>query len=219
MDKNAERLIIRNIRCAFPDHAILSEESEPKNKESPFKWIIDPIDGTTNFIHSFPFFCVSIALEEAGEVMLGVVYDPLREELFLAERGSGAYLNRKRIQVSKVKRLAEGFLATGFSYGIKGARHTNIENFANFLMKALAIRRAGSAALDLCYVACGRFDGFWELDLFPWDTAAAALIVKEAGGVVTKFDGKPYRHYDHEILASNSFINQDMIKILAKEHA
>ena len=213
VDKASEKLIIKMILNAFPDHSILSEESSPVNSGSIYRWVIDPIDGTTNFAHAFPFFCVSIALEESGSIILGVVYDPMRDEIFIAEKGKGATLNGKRIEVSRVNKLGGSFLATGFSYGIT-RKDRNITHFKNLLVKTQAIRRAGSAALDLCYVACGRFDGFWEMNLHPWDIAAASLIVKEAKGVVTKFDGKPSSHYDRNILATNSRIHKQMVKSL-----
>ena len=181
---------------------------------SLYKWIIDPLDGTTNFAHAFPFFCVSIALEDKGRTVLGVVYDPMRDEIFIAELGKGATLNGKKIRVSRIGSLSGSLLATGFSYGITG-KDRNITHFRNLLVKAQAVRRAGSAALDLCYVACGRFDGFWELDLHPWDSAAASLIVTEAKGTVTKFDGKPYSHYDKNILATNGRIHSQMVKVLS----
>jgi len=209
----SEKLIIGMILRAFPGHSILSEESPPVDSGSRYRWIIDPIDGTTNFAHAFPFFCVSIALEESGKVILGVVYDPMRNEIFTAEKGKGAALNGKKIGVSRVGSLGGSFLATGFSYGITG-KDRNIEYFRKLLVKAQAIRRAGSAALDLCYVACGRFDGFWEMNLHPWDVAAASLIVGEANGKVTKFDGKPYCHYDKNILATNGHIHNQMISSL-----
>ena len=216
VDRMSEAMIIKKIRSVFPGHSILSEESRPQEKDSPYRWVIDPIDGTTNFAHGFPFFSVSIALEEAGDVILGVVYDPMRDEIFVAEKGKGAYLNGRRIRVSKTKILSHSMLATGFTYGVKGARNRNIRNFSTFLVAAQAVRRAGSAALDLCYLACGRFEGFWEMDLKPWDTAAASLIVKEAKGKVTKFDGSKYSHYDKDILASNSLIHSQMQKILSR---
>lgn len=216
VDKKSEALIIRHIRRAFPDHAILSEEGEPLSGSSPYRWVIDPIDGTTNFAHAFPFFCVSIALEQAGRSILGVVYDPMRDELFTAETGGGAYLNGRKIHVSKTAALGKSFLATGFSYCLKDAKDNNVRNFENFLTRVLAIRRAGSAALDLCYVACGRFDGFWEMDLKPWDSAAASLIVTEAGGRITKFDGSRFSPFVGETLASNGFIHRQMVKILPK---
>jgi myo-inositol-1(or 4)-monophosphatase len=213
VDKKAEAMIIKDILAAFPGHSILSEESEPRSGLAPYTWIIDPLDGTTNFAHAFPFFCVSIALEKSGRVVLGVVYDPIREELFFAEKGRGAYLNGKKIHVSKVKKLIDSFLATGFSYGIK-RKDRNISYFRELLTRTQAIRRAGSAALDLCYVACGRFDGFWEMDLHPWDSAAGMLIVEEAGGKVTRFDRSPYSPYDKNILATNGHIHNKMSSFL-----
>ncbi len=217
VDKASERLIIKKIRKAFSDHSILSEERAPLTRASGYKWIIDPLDGTTNFAHAFPFFCVSIGLEYNGDIILGVVYDPMRRELYCAEAGKGAYLNKKRIHVSKVEKLSGSFLATGFSYG-NMRKDKNIDNFKRLLMRSLAIRRAGSAALDLCYVACGRFDGYWELFLKPWDSAAGILIVKEAGGQVTRLNGGAYSHYDDELLATNGLIDGQIVKILNVRH-
>ncbi len=216
VDKRAEEMIIETILSEFPDHSILSEERAPTKGSSPYKWVIDPLDGTTNFAHSFPFFSVSIALERESAILLGVIYDPVRDELFYAEHKKGAYLNRKPIHVSRVNGLSNAFLATGFSYGIR-RKDRNIRNFKNLLVRSLAIRRAGSAALDLAYVACGRFDGFWEMDLHPWDSAAGTLLVREAKGNVTKFDGSVYTHYDKNVLATNGRIHGRMIKILTKK--
>ncbi|HPM43593.1 MAG TPA: inositol monophosphatase family protein [Candidatus Omnitrophota bacterium] len=213
VDKKAESIIMKRIFSAFPGHSILSEETGLRMSPSLYRWVIDPLDGTTNFAHAFPFFCVSIALEYDGEVMLGVVFDPVRNELFTAEKGKGAYLNSDKIKVSGIGKLSKSFVATGFSYGNK-RKDRNVKYFKRLLMKTMAIRRAGSAALDLCYVACGRFDGYWELDLHPWDSAAGSLIVKEAGGKVTKFDGKPHSDYEKQILATNSLIHKEMVKTL-----
>lgn len=215
VDKLSERMIIKSILSAFPGHSVLSEEDSPISGAAPYRWLIDPLDGTTNFAHSFPFFAVSIALEMSGEPILGVVYDPMRDELFHAQTGRGAYLNKKKIQVSRAARLSDGFIATGFSYGRQG-KNENVKNFRNFLLNSLAIRRAGSAALDLCYVACGRFDGFWEMNLYPWDSAAGMVIVKEAKGLVTRFDGKEFTPYMKDILASNGYIHKQMIRILSE---
>ncbi|MBU0634082.1 MAG: inositol monophosphatase [Candidatus Omnitrophica bacterium] len=215
VDIRAERMIISRLKRHFPDYGILAEEKTHIEEQRPIRWIIDPLDGTTNFARGFPFFAVSIALEVKKEIVLGVVYDPLREELFTAERGKGAYLNRKRkISVSKTSRVEQSFLATGFSYSFKKKRENNIRHFKNFLMSALALRRAGAATLDLCYVACGRFDGFWELDLCPWDTAAGFLIAREAGGKVTHFNGTKFSPYTGNIVASNGRLHAQMIKIL-----
>jgi len=214
VDRAAERIIVNAIKKSFPGHAILAEENDYARVRSDYTWIIDPLDGTTNFLHGFPFFCVSVALFKKGKPLVGVVYDPERGELFTSARGGGAYLNRKKISVSKVRGLKKAMLVTGFAYNIKISRNNNIENFARFLKASQAVRRAGSAALDLCYVACGRFDGFWELYLNPWDTAAGALILEEAGGKITKFDGSPFTVYDKELLASNSKLHSKMISIL-----
>lgn len=213
VDKKSEKIIISMIRSHFPGHSILAEEKGAIKTDSPYKWIIDPLDGTTNFAHAFPFFCVSIALEKDGQAVLGCVYDPMRDELFFAESGKGAYLNNRRISVSGAGKLSGAFLATGFSYGVK-RKDRNIVNFKELLIRTMAIRRAGSAALDLSYVACGRFDGFWEMNLHPWDSAAGYLLVKEAKGKVTKFDGSEYTPYDKNILATNGKLHKQIVSIL-----
>jgi len=213
IDKASERIIVGMLESAFPAHSFLTEENLSCDRGSSYKWVIDPLDGTSNFTRSFPFFCVSIALELDGKLLIGVIYDPMREELFWASRGKGAFLNGKRISVSKVRELADGFLATGFSYN-KSKRNESLISFKRFLMRSMAVRRAGSAALDLAYVACGRFDGFWEMDLNPWDCAAGVILVEEAGGKVTKYNGYKYSHYDKEILATNQFIHKQMSKVL-----
>lgn len=215
VDKKSEKLIVGLIKSRFPDHSVLSEEMGQKLTGSKYKWVIDPLDATTNYAHGFPFFCVSVALEEEGSVILGAVYDPMRDELFFAEKDKGAFLNNRRISVSKIKSLSRSLLATGFSYRVKQDR-TNIRHFENFIAGSQAIRRAGSAALDLCYVACGRFDGFWEMGLFPWDTAASSLIAEEAGGLVSDFSGKDFNIYYDDILASNGIIHDQMIRVLKK---
>lgn len=216
VDKKSEEIIISRVRKEFPGHGILAEERGSENRGNRYKWIIDPLDGTTNYAHGFPFFCVSVGLEKNDEVIAGVVYDPVREELFSAEKGRGAYINKKCIRVSKIADLSRALLVTGFAYNIKEAKYTNIENFRNFLLASQAVRRTGSAAIDLCYVACGRFDGFWEVGLHPWDTAAASLIAEEAGAKITDFKGKPYSIYDKQILASNGKIHDQMLKVLKK---
>ena len=215
IDKAAESLIIRGVKADFPDDSILSEEIGSREEKGAFRWIIDPLDGTTNFFRSFPFFSVSIGVEDEKGIALGVIYDPLRDELFHAVRDRGAYLNNKRIRVSGIKNISQGFLATGFSY--TRARHNdNIDNFRKFLKNAFAIRRAGSAALDMAYVACGRFDGYWEIDIHPWDVAAGHIIVEEAGGEVTRFDGSRFNYLHKDILASNPFIHASMSRILKR---
>ena len=195
VDKKSEALIVGALKQHFPAHQILAEEGLGAKGFSSYKWIIDPLDGTTNYTHGFPFFCVSIGLEVQGEMALGVVYAPMLGELFVGMRGKGATLNGKRIHVSKEPSLSKSLLATGFPYDIREAARNNLNYFAKFAKRAQAIRRAGSAALDLCYLACGRFDGFWELRLAPWDLAAATLIVEEAGGKVTNFKGKRLNIY------------------------
>ena len=214
IDKEAERRVVNEIRKSYPRHNFLAEEKIYQKRESDFTWIIDPIDGTTNFLHGFPFFCVSVALAYREKVIVGVVYDPSKNELFHAERKKGAFLNKKRIHVSGVREVGKALLSTGFAYNVKRSKHNNVNNFAKFLKTSQAVRRPGSAALDICYVACGRFDGFWELLLSPWDTAAGFRIVEEAGGKVTKFDGSKYTVYDKEILVSNSKIHSRMVKTL-----
>ena len=234
IDKKAERIIVNSIKHAYPSHNFLAEESSyakeevqssyasedrgtlKQKRDSKYTWVIDPLDGTTNFLHGFPVFCVSIALEYNGKPIVGVVYDPTRNELFYAEKGRGAFMNKKKIHVSKITNIKKALLSTGFAYDVKATIDNNINNFAKFIKASQAVRRAGSAALDLCYVASGRFDGFWELGLHPWDAAAALLIVQEAGGKVTRFNGSKYTIYDKEILASNSKIHSQMIKILSK---
>lgn len=215
IDKKSEHMIIDRISSAFPEHSILSEESSPRSGAGPYKWIIDPLDGTTNFAHAFPFFAVSIGLERSGKIEMGVVYDPMRDELFYAESGKGAYLNGKKIHVSRTKRLTDSFLATGFPYG-RRRKGDNVKYFRKFLVRSLAVRRAGSASLDLSYVACGRFDGFWEMGLHPWDSAAGMIIIEEAGGSVTTFAGSDYTPYHNKILATNGNIHEEMVMFLKK---
>lgn len=216
VDRACEEKIIRIIQASFPDHDILAEEGSATRKDSVFKWIIDPLDGTTNFAHAYPLFCVSIALEVEGEIVGAVVYEPLREELFKAYKGCGAFLNDKSIHVSQKRKINDSMLATGFAYNIREARENNLDHFRNMLLKSQAVRRDGVAAIDLCYLACGRYDGFWELNLFPWDTAAGILIVKEAGGLVSRFDGSGYTVYEKDILASNSLIHDEMVETIKK---
>jgi myo-inositol-1(or 4)-monophosphatase len=217
VDLASERLIREAISTYYPRHEILGEEGGLTESGSEYRWIVDPLDGTTNYAHGYPIFCVSIALECKGEIVLGVVYDPMRDELFTAESGGGAALNNRPIHVSKTAELMQGLLSTGFPYDIKTSKLTNLDHWANFAMNAQALRRDGAAALDLCYVACGRFDGFWELNLSPWDTAAGALIVTEAGGRVTNFSGGPFSNYKPEVVASNGLIHDRMLEVLKIE--
>ncbi|MBI5560967.1 MAG: inositol monophosphatase [Deltaproteobacteria bacterium] len=216
MDIMAENLIVAAIRERFPDHGILTEESTEAMPlhGSPYRWIIDPLDGTTNYAHGYPAFCVSIAFEEKGVVMSGVVYGPMLDELFTSEKGNGAYLNGKRISVSSAATLNESLLATGFPYDVRTSDEDNLDHFSNFAVRSQAIRRAGSAALDLSYVGCGRFDGFWEMKLKPWDIAAGALIVEEAGGRVTGFRNNPLSRYSADVVATNGLIHDEMLNVL-----
>jgi len=215
-DLKAERFITRKISAAYPDHEILAEEAGAGGRGSEFRWIIDPLDGTVNYAHGFPVYCVSIALEYFGEVVAGAVYDPERDELFRSARGTRALLNGRPITVSPETRLERALLATGFAYDIGTARRNNLGLFARMARRAQAIRRPGSAALDLCWLACGRIDGFWELKLHPWDTAAAALIVANAGGKVTRINGKPFSIFDADVLASNGRIHGTMQRVLTR---
>jgi myo-inositol-1(or 4)-monophosphatase len=214
IDHLSEERIIRIIRKEYPDHEILAEEGGKRKGSSSYRWIIDPLDGTTNYAHGYPCFCISIALEENGEVTYGVVYDPTREELFIAEKGKGAKLNGKPISVSQTEKLTNSLLCTGFPYDIREGKETNLDNFQTFMMKAQAVRRDGAAALDLCYVAAGRFDGYWELKLSPWDVAAGSLMVTEAEGTVTDFEGRDFTLSSPKILASNGRIHQEMVEVL-----
>lgn len=215
MDRRSERAIVGILREAYPDHAILAEEGGAQGGASERRWIIDPLDGTTNYAHGLPMFCVSVALEVSGEIVLGVAYDPNLEELFLAERGGGASLNGEPIRVSETTALEKSLLATGFPYDIRATARTNIPEFSAFSFRARAVRRIGSAVLDLCYVAAGRFDGYWELALGPWDMAAGSLIVREAGGLVTNVRGGPFALSGPGVLASNGRIHAAMLEVLA----
>ena len=212
MDLKAEEVILSRLRSEFPHHQILSEEKGAYSNTSPCKWIVDPLDGTTNYAHGYRFFCVSIALEVEGELVLGVVYDPVAKELFSAQRGQGATLNGSPISVSDQGELVDSLLSTGFSY-TDGEIGKNLQFFNRIIFHSRAVRRDGAAALDLCHVACGRFEGFWELSLNAWDVAAGWLIVKESGGSVTNLSGLACTIYDQEILASNGKIHPSLIDI------
>ncbi len=219
MDRRSERTVVAILRSSYPDHGILAEEETAIDANSPYRWIIDPLDGTTNYAHGYPNFAVSIALERSGEVILGVVYDPSRDELFLAEKGRGAFLNGKKIAVSRADTLLKSLLSTGFPYDRKTSEKNNLNYFRALLMASQEVRRDGSAALDLCSVAAGRFDGFWELKLKPWDVAAGSLIVREAGGMVTDLAGGPFDMHAEEILASNGIIHGQMVEVLGTSKA
>jgi myo-inositol-1(or 4)-monophosphatase len=214
-DRRAQDLIYERLSATFPDHGFLAEEGLNRREKSEFRWVFDPLDGTTNFAHRFPIFTVSIALQHQGGIVLGVVYDPMRDEIFQAIKGEGARLNGQRIRVSAVADLDGSLLATGFPYDLRESPVNNIAHFNHFLTRAQAVRRCGSAALDLCYVACGRFDGFWELKLKPWDQAAGALIVEQAGGRVSDFGGRAFDISGQECLASNGLVHEGMIRVLA----
>lgn len=214
-DLQSEKAIIQSIQNTFPDHQILSEEQGLQDiPQHPIKWIIDPLDGTINFAHGFPMYNVSIGVEYQGTCVIGVIHDPTRDELFVGQQGRGATLNGAPIQVSATPKLAEALLVTGFAYDIHTAADNNLKEFCAFAVRARGMRRTGTAAIDLCYIACGRFDGFWELQLNPWDTAAGKVIVEEAGGKITNYAGEPYSIYGKTILATNGHIHQEMVEVL-----
>ncbi len=215
MDRRSETLIVERIRAAFPDHAILGEEGGARAGQSEYRWLVDPLDGTTNYAHGLPIFSVSLALERAGRVELGVAYDPTREECFVAERGAGATLNGEPLRVSTTAALDTSLLVTGFPYDIRTNPANNLAEYAALSLRSQAVRRLGSAVLDLCYVAAGRFDGFWELTLGPWDMAAGGLIVQEAGGQVTDVRGGPWRLDAPDVAATNGLIHDELLAALA----
>lgn len=211
-DRRSEEAIVELLQRQCPEHGLLSEERGWHQRDAEYVWIVDPLDGTTNFSHGYPLFAVSAALTRAGQPLVAAVYAPILNELFTAERDAGAFLNGRRLAVSRAETLERSLLATGFP--VLHRVEDNLPAFAAFLPRTQGVRRDGSAALDLCYVACGRFDGFWELDLQPWDTAAACLIVEEAGGRVSDFQGGPFTLGQRQILASNGRIHQQMIVVL-----
>jgi myo-inositol-1(or 4)-monophosphatase len=215
-DTAAEALIIDRLRAAFPDHRFFAEEGGGDDWRLPGSpiWLIDPLDGTNNFAHGYPYAGVSIALEIDGRPVVGAIYDPLRDETFVATEGGGATRNGMPIHVSPVERLADAFLATGFPYDRRTAADNNTQRLDHFLRRSQGVRRAGAAVLDLSYVACGRLDGFWEKGLHPWDVAAASLIVQEAGGRVTDFDGSPNYLSGEFFLASNGLIHDEMLRVI-----
>ncbi len=225
-DLQSQEIIISLIRQVFPDHAFLAEEDLPGSgggsgaaapggkAAASHRWIIDPLDGTVNFAHGFPMFCVSVACEVEGRLEVGVIYDPLREELFEARRGHGAFLNGRRLAVSSTERLEAALLVTGFPYNIRERLPATMARLRNLIARAQGVRRAGSAALDLAYVAAGRFDGFWEEGLKPWDTAAGVLLVAEAGGRLSTFEGRPYDLFAPSIVATNGRLHGAMLAAL-----
>lgn len=216
VDHACEKEIVGLIQGTYPQHDILAEEGSGIRKDSEYKWIIDPLDGTTNYTHGYPLFCTSIALEYRGEIVVGAVYDPSLDEMFLAEKGGGATCNGAALKVSEVEKVSHALLCTGFAYNIKETANNNLNHFRNFLLRAQAVRRDGVAAVDLCYVAMGRFDGFWELNLFPWDMAAGVVILREAGGKITTFSGSSFDIYQKDILATNGRVHGEMVEILGQ---
>ena len=214
VDRASQDLIEREIRRRYPDHGILAEEDLNLKGNSDYTWIVDPLDGTTNYVHGFPVFSVSIAVAFQSEAVCGVVFNPVSGELFQGKRGGGATLNLVPIRVSDTDLLEKSLLGTGFPYDIRSTTRTNLDHFSRFAVRTQGIRRCGSAALDLCCVAAGRLDGFWELDLKPWDVAAGALIVREAGGRTTDFSNRPLGLGTDETLASNGLIHTQMLDIL-----
>jgi myo-inositol-1(or 4)-monophosphatase len=215
IDRQSEQYLLDEINRLYPDHHIVSEESGEIPGKDCCLWFVDPLDGTVNYAHKIPVFTVSLAYQQDGVVLLGVVYDPMRDELFSAERGKGSHLNGEAIFVSETNLLDQSLLATGFAYDIRTHPETNLDHFSRFALRCQGIRRLGSAALDLCYVACGRFEGFWELRLSPWDVAAGGLIAEQAGALVTNIHGKPdYLTPPQSILAANPILHQAMLQVL-----
>jgi myo-inositol-1(or 4)-monophosphatase len=212
VDHAAEETIIATIKETFPEHQILSEECGELFQDSQYKWIIDPIDGTVNFAHRIPLCCVSIGLEQAGKMILGGVFNPFINELFIAERGQGTTLNGKKVVVSKNASVESACLVTGFPYTYLDEPNGPLEVFDRFIRRGVPVRRLGSAAIDLAWVACGRFDGFFEHKLAAWDSAAGFLLVEEAGGKVTQFDGTDYNPYKPGIIATNGIIHDDLVE-------
>ena len=213
VDRKSEETIIKIIRERHPSHQIIAEETLPDSERQEYTWYVDPLDGTTNYSHAFPIFAVSIALEINREICVGVVYDATRDELFSAVKGKGAFLNNQPISRSNTSNVGKSLILTGFPYEIT---QRSIDLFNDFVVKAQAVRRAGAAAVDLCYLAAGRADGFWELDLKPWDMAAGKIILTEAGCKITKFDGSKHSLFDNNTLASNGLIHEEMMEIIKK---
>jgi myo-inositol-1(or 4)-monophosphatase len=214
-DKAAEAYLMKRIRKEYPESSIITEESGRFMKDHPMCWILDPLDGTSNFAHGFPWFCVSIGLHVNGQAEAGCIYNPVNGEMFLAERGKGAFLNGKAIKVSPTKTLEGALLGTGFYYSKGEALRSEMQIFQKVCEEVLAVRRPGSAALDLAYVACGRYDGFWERGLSPWDVAAGYLLVEEAGGKVTNYQGNPTGAFDKEALATNGHVHPRLIELIS----
>lgn len=214
-DRKSEEFLCKKIRGEYPDHGILSEETLDRRGEFPYLWVIDPLDGTTNYAHSYPIFSVSIALFHRGECRLGVVNDPIKKDLFWAEKGKGAFLHDEPLHTSSNSSLDDSLLATGFAYARRETSNNNVNNFCTLVLQVQGLRRSGCASLDLAYVAAGWLDGFWEMHLNPWDVAAGALMVKEAGGRVTDFSGGGDFLYGRNIVASNGVIHEPILQKLA----
>lgn len=216
-DRVSEEIILAAIEKEFPDHDILSEETPPDIRGSRWKWLVDPLDGTINFAHGFPFFCVSMALLQEDDPLVAMIYDPLRDECFSAARGAGAFLNGTPIRVSAADRLEQSVIATGFPYDRASSPDNNVAEFSRVVTRVQGIRRAGSAAMDLAYVSCGRLDGFWELKLKPWDQGAGMLLVREAGGRVSNIHGEPTDVYTRSVLATNGLLHDTLIEVLSRD--
>lgn len=214
-DRASERLIVERLRAHYPSHSIIAEEGGGGEGSSEYRWYVDPLDGTTNFAHGFPAFNVTLALERAGELIAGVIFDPLRDEMFRAERGSGAWLNQRRIHVSKTPAIESSLVATGFP-SRKRHRNVNVHFYYQLAMLSHGVRRAGSAALDLAYVGCGRLDAFWEFGLNPWDVAAGVLLIEEAGGKCSDMHGGPLRMRGPHMLADNGAVHEEILKLFAE---
>lgn len=217
VDLSCQARMIDLIRQHFPEDEIIAEEKDNTFRYGKNRWILDPLDGTTNYAHGYPFFSTSIGYESNGQVIAGVVYNPIFEELFFAKKGEGAFLNGRPLNVSKTAVVKQSLLCTGFPYDINTSQNNNLNHWSNFLFRAQAVRRDGSASLNLCYVAAGRFDGFWEIKLKPWDIAAGCLMVTEAGGLVTGLNGENFNLYKGDLCASNGIVHQEMISILKGE--
>jgi myo-inositol-1(or 4)-monophosphatase len=218
VDRACEDAIVSTLRERFPDHDIVTEETDLARTGSRFVWFTDPLDGTTNYAHGYPFFCSSVALTVSGEVVAGAVFDPVKEELFTAEKGGGSYANGRRLRVSSSADLLQSLLVTGFPYDVQEDLEGKLRLFSRFMGVARAVRRDGAAALDLCYVAAGRYDGFWEERLQPWDMMAGKLVVEEAGGRVSRFDGTPLGVSADELLATNGALHAAMMEVLLPAH-
>jgi myo-inositol-1(or 4)-monophosphatase len=214
-DRRSEALIVSRLQEYFPDHTVAAEEGSGKDTGSEYRWHVDPLDGTTNFAHAYPCFCVSLALERKNELLLGVIFNPIYNELFTAARGEGAFFNGKRIHCSKVDALKNSLLCTGFPNHNRES-NPNFRFYWDFTLRSHGVRRDGSAALDLAYVAMGRFDSFWEFGLNPWDTAAGVVLVEEAGGKISDMQGQPYALGGPSILASNRLIHEEMLNVVAE---